>query len=176
MRIQNRQQLYPTGTGAASQRAQSRQTQNEFTNEKALESKEEQAMQPVIRELINREKEVIAHENAHKSVGGEFAGAMSYSYTVGPDGKRYISGGEVAINIPASDDPEQLEKALERVKRAALAPAKPSAQDQRVAASASAKQMKIRSEISKKNASDQYKKQSGAGYPEENGSRFDQEI
>lgn len=174
MRIHNQSQGYfarAAGPGVANNQAHA-----ELPSEGALEAEKEKAMQPVVRALINREKEVVAHENAHKSVGGEFAGAMSYSYTVGPDGKRYISGGEVAISIPASDDPEQLEKALERVKRAALAPAKPSAQDQRVAASASAKQMRVRAQISKKNADEQYKKQSSGGHAEPSGTRFDQEI
>ncbi len=117
--------------------------------EAEVRRKEEERNQPIIRELINREKEVIAHEQAHKSVGGQYAGAMTYSYTIGPDGRRYISGGEVAINIPATDDPEQMEQALERVKQAALAPANPSPQDQAVAASAAARQQQVRAEIAK---------------------------
>jgi len=109
-----------------------------------------------IQELVNREKEVIMHEQAHQSAGGEFTGAASYTYTTGPDGKRYISGGEVSINTPQTDDPEEAVRIMERVKAAALAPANPSGQDIKVAASAASKQMKAQMEISAKRAEKAY--------------------
>jgi hypothetical protein len=109
-----------------------------------------------IMSLQNAEDKVIAHENAHKSVGGEFAGAASYGYTTGPDGKRYISSGEVSISVPATGEPEALISALERVKQAAMAPAEPSPQDQRVAASASAKIGNLRADIAKQKAMEAY--------------------
>jgi len=112
-----------------------------------------------VQTLANRENEVIAHEQAHQSVGGSLAGSASYSYTVGPDGKRYIAGGEVSISIPSSDDPEVMLGTLERVKMAALAPAKPSGQDMSVAASASSKQMTVRAQIAQQRADKVYGKQ-----------------
>lgn len=93
-----------------------------------------------IRRLINWENHVKQHEQAHMSVGGDLAGGASYSYTTGPDGKRYISGGEVSISIPSSDKPEEMIRILERVKRAALAPADPSAQDIKTASMAASRQ------------------------------------
>lgn len=102
-----------------------------------------------IMELSMNEKRVIAHEQAHKSAGGELAGAAHYSYTTGPDGRRYITGGEVSISIPATDDKKEAVRMLERVKAAALAPADPSPQDIRVASSASAKEMRVQAEIAK---------------------------
>lgn len=109
-----------------------------------------------IQDLTVIEDKVIAHEQAHMSVGGEFAGGASYSYTVGPDGKRYISGGEVGISIPSVDDPEQMLRMLERVRQAAMAPADPSSQDLRVASSATSRMAKVNSEIAAKKADETY--------------------
>lgn len=92
-----------------------------------------------VRQLAGREREVIAHEQAHSAVGGRYAGAPSYSYTRGPDGRSYISGGEVSIDVsPVPNDPEATLRKMEVVQRAALAPAEPSGQDLRVAAAARA--------------------------------------
>ncbi|MBA1149646.1 hypothetical protein H0Z60_21615, partial [Ectothiorhodospiraceae bacterium WFHF3C12] len=88
----------------------------------------------LIQSLRNRDREVRAHELAHQSVGGQYAGAPSYSYTEGPDGRRYATGGEVDISLRRTGDPAQDLRMAETVRRAALAPADPSAQDQRVAA------------------------------------------
>jgi hypothetical protein len=90
-----------------------------------------------IAKLSKRDQEVRAHEQAHASVGGRYAGAPSYSFTHGPDGKRYAVGGEVSIDSgPVPNDPEATLRKMEIVLRAALAPAEPSAQDLRIAAEA----------------------------------------
>ena len=102
-----------------------------------------------IRQLEQREQEVIAHEAAHKAVGGQYASAASYTYTTGPDDKRYIDGGEVSIRTPSTNDPHEALRMAELVKRAALAPANPSGQDLSVAASATQKAAAARVEISK---------------------------
>ncbi|MDR1535751.1 MAG: catalase, partial [Planctomycetota bacterium] len=39
--------------------------------------------------LQTRDGEVRRHEQAHKAAGGRYAGAISYEYSRGPDGKRY---------------------------------------------------------------------------------------
>lgn len=93
----------------------------------------------LVDQLAARDREVRAHEQAHQAAGGDLAGSVSYTYQVGPDGKRYAVGGEVGIQAPvASGDPEaDLEKA-QTILRAAMAPAEPSGQDLRVAASARA--------------------------------------
>lgn len=105
-----------------------------------------------INELKQIEREVIAHEMAHMAVGGRFAGGVSYSYTQGPDGKKYITGGEVPIGTPATDDPEEALRNAEQVQRAALAPANPSSQDLAVAAAAAQTQAQARAEIAKQRA------------------------
>ena len=101
-----------------------------------------------VRSLKRRDQEVRAHEQAHKAVGGPHAGSISYEYDRGPDGKRYAVGGEVPIDVSeVPDDPKATIAKMQVVRRAALAPAQPSAQDRRVAAEASAKEQKARIEL-----------------------------
>ncbi|TDY63151.1 SprA family protein [Aminivibrio pyruvatiphilus] len=110
------------------------------------------------------ERDVIAHEAAHKAVGGQFAGPVSYSYATGADGRRYIVGGEVSISAPEGKTPEETIRIMEQVKRAALAPGSPSPQDLRVAAAASAAQMRARAEMAKQDASRAYSGTGNGGY------------
>jgi len=118
-----------------------------------LKSKEEKLEQPEVkvevRKLEMTEQEVIAHEQAHKSVGGDVTGPISYTYTTGPDDKRYIDGGEVSITAGKGSTPEETIKILEKVRAAALAPAQPSPQDLRVAASAASQIQQTLTEISR---------------------------
>jgi len=104
---------------------------------------EQQEQQPeekaAVRELQQIDQNVRAHEQAHMAAGGAVAGSATFTYTEGPDGKRYVTGGEVPINAPSTSSPDDTIAVLEQVKRAALAPADPSPQDLRVAASVTAK-------------------------------------
>ena len=104
------------------------------------------------KELENIQREVISHENAHKAAAGELGGAISYSYTEGPDGKSYITGGEVPIKIKEGDTPEETLRNMQKVQRAANAPAEPSGQDRQVAAKAAALASKARAEIINSNS------------------------
>lgn len=89
--------------------------------------------------LKKRDREVRNHEEAHQRVGGQYASAPSYEYQQGPDGKNYAVGGQVQIDTaPVEGDPDATIAKMEIVKRAALAPAKPSGQDRAVAAKADA--------------------------------------
>lgn len=118
-----------------------------------VKMKEEKLEQPEVkaevRKLETTEQEVIAHEQAHKAVGGDVTGPISYTYTTGPDEKRYIDGGEVAIHASEGSTPEETIKILEKVRAAALAPAEPSPQDLRVAASATSQIQQALGEISR---------------------------
>ena len=107
-----------------------------------------------VRELENIQREVIAHEAAHKAAAGEFGGAISYSYTEGPDGKRYITGGEVPIKLRQGSTPEETLRNMQQVQMAANAPADPSGQDRQVAAKAAAIASKARSEINRDDESE----------------------
>lgn len=104
--------------------------------------------QRVIDGLVSRDREVRLHEQAHASVGGAYAGAPSYSFKRGPDGKTYVDGGEVRIDAsPVGNDPAATLRKMEVVLRAALAPADPSAQDLRVAAQAQGQAALARAEL-----------------------------
>jgi len=101
-----------------------------------LELSEEDLQQ--LRQLAQRDREVRSHEQAHAAVGGSLAGAPSYEYEQGPDGRRYAVGGEVPISVgKIANDPQASLDNARQVKRAALAPAEPSSQDRQVAAKAS---------------------------------------
>ena len=107
--------------------------------------------QSEVNRLKEIDREVKAHEAAHKNAGGKYAGSASFSYTVGPDGNRYAVGGEVPIDVaPIKGDPEATLAKLDVVIAAALAPSKPSAQDRKVAASAIAARNQAQAELSEK--------------------------
>lgn len=89
-----------------------------------------------VAKLKQIDAKVRAHERAHAAVGGQYAGAPSYSYTRGPDGQLYAVGGEVSIDISAESDPQATLQKATQVAAAALAPADPSGQDRAVAAAA----------------------------------------
>ena len=124
----------------------------------ALTTKEEKLERPEVkvevRKLEMTEKEVIAHEQAHKSVGGDVTGPISYTYATGPDDKRYINGGEVSIQVGEGSTPEETIQILEKVRAAALAPAQPSPQDLRVAASAASQIQQTQVEIARDDYAD----------------------
>ncbi len=101
-----------------------------------------------IRQLQARDKEVRAHEAAHAAAGGSYAGSPSYSFSRGPDGRSYATGGEVSIDIsPIPGDPEATLQKASQVRSAALAPVQPSAQDMRVASRALAMTSEARQTI-----------------------------
>ncbi|MEL6716717.1 MAG: putative metalloprotease CJM1_0395 family protein, partial [Planctomycetota bacterium] len=90
-----------------------------------------------VRELQARDKEVRAHEEAHKAAAGDLAlGGPTYEYDKGPDGRDYAVGGEVQIALKEGETPEETADNARRARRAALAPAEPSSQDLKVAAEA----------------------------------------
>lgn len=101
-----------------------------------------------VAKLRARDREVRAHEQAHAAAGGALAGAPSYSYQTGPDGKQYAVGGEVPIRTSASSaNPRQAIAQLQQVARAASAPANPSGQDRAVAAQARAQIAQIQAQL-----------------------------
>ncbi|MEO1111355.1 MAG: putative metalloprotease CJM1_0395 family protein [Pseudomonadota bacterium] len=92
-----------------------------------------EAEEKQVQELAKRDREVRAHEQAHARVGGPYAGAPSYTFQQGPDGKRYAIGGEVQIDTSKEKTPQETIRKMQIVIRAALAPAEPSSQDLKVA-------------------------------------------
>lgn len=119
------------------------------------------AQEKVINELQQRDKEVRAHELAHAAVGGSTTGAPSYSFQVGPDGKKYAVGGEVSVDLsPVAGDPSATITKMKKVHAAALAPVNPSAQDIKVAATATRKILEAQSEILAEGREDSVKRTS----------------
>jgi hypothetical protein len=102
-----------------------------------------------VQDLKARDREVRAHEAAHLAAAGGYAqGGANFSYSRGPDGKLYATGGEVSIDSSAvAGDPEATLRKAQVVQRAALAPAEPSGQDRQVAAEAAAMATQARQEM-----------------------------
>jgi|GEM_PF-2572556 len=111
-----------------------------------------------VEKLKQREREVIAHEQAHLAAGGSYVrGGPTYQYERGPDGKFYIVGGEVSIDAsPIPNNPSATIQKMETVIRAALAPAQPSGQDYQVAARAQMELTKAQMELLKKRGKETY--------------------
>ena len=138
------------GSSSASQNKTDRPGAGSEVNGRVLTSKEK----AVVRELETRDREVRAHEQAHAAAGAGIAGAPSYSYQTGPDGRRYAVGGEVPIHVrTGSDDPQVAIQQYEQVVRAALAPANPSSHDRGVAANAQTKIAELRAKAASESQS-----------------------
>ncbi len=102
----------------------------------------------MVEQLKQRDREVRAHELAHLANAGQYAtGGPSYTYQQGPDGRRYAVGGEVPVDISNERTPEATIQKMRTVRRAALAPANPSAADRNIAAAASRKEAEARREL-----------------------------
>jgi hypothetical protein len=139
--------------------------ENEAENEQSAEkspdgspapnSREEFTEKKIINELKLRDQEVRSHELAHASAGGTTTGAPTYSYEVGPDGKKYAVAGEVSVDLSTvSGNPRATITKMQKVHAAALAPANPSAQDNRVAATAARVILQAQSELAALNLDD----------------------
>ncbi|MBO6674317.1 MAG: hypothetical protein JJ908_04815 [Rhizobiales bacterium] len=114
-------------------------------------SKEQEAQ---VRELKKRDAEVKAHEQAHATVGGAYASAPKYTYTRGPDGKKYAVGGEVQIDTSPERTPDATIRKMDIVIRAALAPAEPSSQDRAVARQAQQQRLEAQQQVAQQQASE----------------------
>ncbi len=119
-------------------------------------SKEQEAQ---VRDLKKRDAEVKAHEQAHAAVGGAYASAPKYTYTRGPDGKKYAVGGEVQIDTSPERTPDATIRKMDIVIRAALAPAEPSSQDRAVARQAQQQRLEAQQQLAQQQADE---RQSGA--------------
>jgi len=120
------------------------QQNQQQTNAEGLTAEEEKT----VRALKQRDIEVRAHEQAHKSVGGPYAGTPSFETVTGPDGRDYAVGGEVRIDAsPVRGNPAETIRKMDIVIRAALAPAEPSPQDVQVAAQAQQTKLQAQAEL-----------------------------
>lgn len=139
-------------TAAADQSKDKQQTSSgdNSSSDSGQDKEKNQKEQQAVQDLKKRDAEVRTHEQAHQSVGGQYASAPSYDMTQGPDGKSYATGGHVNIDVsPVPNNPQATINKMTQVENAALAPADPSSQDRKVAAQAASMAMKARSELSK---------------------------
>ncbi|TVQ72346.1 MAG: catalase [Oceanospirillales bacterium] len=129
--------------------AASSSTENSQNSSNTSRDRQQQdAEQQIIRELAARDREVRQHEMAHQMAGGQYTGAATYTFERGPDGVMYAVGGEVSIDTsPVPGDPEATLQKAQTIERAAMAPADPSPQDLKVAASARAMANEARAEL-----------------------------
>lgn len=113
--------------------------------EQALTTEQRQQMQ----KLRLADQQVRQHEATHQAAGGQYVqGSPSYQYKTGPDGKQYAVAGEVRIDTSAvPGDPAATIGKMQQIRRAALAPAQPSAQDRAVAAKAAQIEQHARTEL-----------------------------
>ncbi|GIX36186.1 MAG: hypothetical protein KatS3mg126_1965 [Lysobacteraceae bacterium] len=121
------------------------------------------AAQAELARLAARDREVRAHEQAHLAAGGPLVTrGPSYTYRTGPDGRRYAVGGEVGIDTsPVRGDPQATLDKAQRIRAAALAPARPSAQDQAVAAEAARMETAARAELARQQRAVAYQAEAG---------------
>ena len=103
----------------------------------------------IVQELQKTDAEVRAHESAHQAASGGLAGAASFTYKKGPDGKMYAVAGEVPISLQKGSTPQETLSIAKRVSAAALAPANPSPQDYSVAAKAKGMEIEAYKELMK---------------------------
>lgn len=125
---------------AGREEAENRQQEQQAQQQEQTEKRE-------IAELEKRDLEVRTHEQAHASVGGQYAGSPQYEYETGPDGRSYAVDGQVSIDVSRESDPEDTIRKAQQVKAAALAPAEPSPADLRVANEATQLAAQARKEI-----------------------------
>lgn len=99
--------------------------------------------------LQSRDRAVRTHEAQHiAAAGGYTQGGPHYDTQTGPDGKQYAIGGHVNLDMGEVPDNPQATMAKARIiRRAALAPADPSAADRSVAAAAGQMEAKAQAEL-----------------------------
>jgi hypothetical protein len=95
-----------------------------------------------------RDQEVRQHEQAHKAMGGAYTGSIRYEYKVGPDGKRYVTEGEVPVSLSSvRGSPERTISKMKTIRAAAMSPSRPSVADIQVAMKASRLMQRAQQEI-----------------------------
>lgn len=109
----------------------------------------------VVAKLKARDRSVKAHEQAHVAAAGNLViSGPSYTYQKGPDGVNYAIGGQVNIDTSKEPTPEATIQKAQQIRRAALAPAQPSAQDRAIAAKATQLAVEARAELAQEKATE----------------------
>ena len=154
---QTRPDARPTHTRQETTRADSENGGVRRESELSAEEKRE------LDKLKARDSEVRAHEAAHKNAAGQLVRGGAYEFQTGPDGRRYAVAGEVEIDTAkVPGDPQATIDKAQTIRRAATAPAEPSAQDRAVAAEATRMEAEARRELDEQRLAERNPEQSGA--------------
>lgn len=120
----------------------------------------------IVARLRTADLQVRQHERAHlAAAGGHATSGARFQYVIGPDGRRYAVGGEVSISVTPEATPEATIQKARAIRRAALAPADPSAQDRAVAAQASRLEAQAQREINQERAEEATGRQDSEAEP-----------
>lgn len=138
------------------------------------DSHEDVIMKNEIRSFEATEKSIINHEKMHMMIGGNLAGSPSFIYTTGPDGRRYVSGGQVNLKMPSGGTLTSLLRNLKRIKSAATAVSNPSAADISTASSAATLEASVNREIALSKMKETYK--SSSEIQTKNDSFFNEDV
>ncbi|MGR3319224.1 MAG: putative metalloprotease CJM1_0395 family protein [Candidatus Anammoxibacter sp.] len=117
-----------------------------------IEKRAEKIDKSALAALERRDREVRSHEQAHKAVAGRFASGATFTLERGPDGRFFAVGGHVNLDVSEESTPEKTIQKMMIIRRAALAPAKPSAQDRAVASQATASEAEAKRELAREKA------------------------
>ena len=149
------------------------QNQNNENENNIDQNKLNKSEQQEVDKLKRRDREVRAHEMAHQSAGGQYAGSASYSYATGPDNKRYAVGGSVDIETSPAKTPEKTVKKAEQIKRAAMAPAQPSGADMQIAAKAARMKMEAQVKLNQREISGEDKEEESTEINSQDDNKFE---
>lgn len=143
---ENGNKSLPEGAATEELRGSDSTTSKIASNSDAALTAEEKR---IVDQLRVRDREVRAHEQAHKAAAGGLAkGAATFDYETGPDGRQYAVGGEVQIDTAeVPGDPAATLRKAQTIRRAANAPRNPSAQDRQVATQAAKMAAQARQEL-----------------------------
>jgi cation diffusion facilitator CzcD-associated flavoprotein CzcO len=135
----------------------SRSTENSKETEtgslKTAKNQDDRGMNPAEKQMVQKlqlsDLHVKMHEQQHMASAGSYArGGPSFQYIMGPDGKSYAVGGEVALDTsPISNNPQATITKAQVLRRAALAPSDPSGADRAIAAAATQMEAQARAEL-----------------------------
>lgn len=122
-------------------------------NLKTVKNQDDQKMNTAEKQMVQKlqliDLHVKMHEQQHMaSAGGYARGGPSFQFVMGPDGKSYAVGGEVAMDTsPISNNPQATITKAQVLRRAALAPSDPSGADRAIAAAATQMEAQARTEL-----------------------------
>lgn len=123
-----------------------------------VETAQERRIKQEIDAMQQWEDYVKQHELEHAMIGGSHVGSISYVYRYGPDGRKYVVGGQVSVSMPKGLNHTSLNE-LEKLKNATTAPTDLSTKDMVASAIISAVYRSRTNKMYLKQAIDKYERQ-----------------